>query len=111
VHHLVTDVRARLRAGVGLAELVRALVPGGSVTGAPKRRTLEIIEALEGEPRGIYCGALIVLEPGGLRMSIPIRTGWMDAWGLSLFAGGGIVADSDAEAERLETIAKTAAFS
>ncbi len=110
VHHLVTDVRARLLPGVGLAELVRALVPGGSVTGAPKRRTLEIIEALEGEPRGIYCGAVLVLEPGGLRMSIPIRTGWLDGTGLELFAGGGIVADSDPEAERLETIAKTAAF-
>lgn len=110
VHHLVTDVRARLLPGIGLAELVRALVPGGSVTGAPKRRTLEIIEALEGESRGIYCGAMLVLEPGGLRMSIPIRTGWLDADGLELFAGGGIVADSDPEAERLETIAKTAAF-
>jgi anthranilate/para-aminobenzoate synthase component I len=111
VHHLVTEVRAQLRPGIGLSEMVAALVPGGSVTGAPKRRTLEIIEALEGEDRGIYCGALLVLEPGGLRMSIPIRTGWLDEAGLSLHAGGGIVVDSDPEGERVETIAKTLAFS
>jgi len=110
VHHLVSEVRALLRPGVGLPELVRAMVPGGSITGAPKRRTIEIIEAIEGEPRGIYCGAIVVLEPGGLRMSIPIRTGWVDEHGLSLHAGGGIVLDSDPEAERLETIAKTRAF-
>ena len=110
VHHLVSEVRAQLRPGVGLPQIVAALVPGGSVTGAPKRRTLEIIEALEGEDRGIYCGALVVLEPGGLRMSIPIRTGWLDEAGLTLHAGGGIVADSDPEAERIETIAKTRAF-
>ena len=110
VHHLVSEVRAQLRPGIGLPEMVAALVPGGSVTGAPKRRTLEIIEALEGEDRGIYCGALLVLEPGGLRMSIPIRTGWLDDTGLTLHAGGGIVMDSDPEAERIETIAKTLAF-
>ena len=110
VHHLVSEVRAKLRPGVGLAELCAALVPGGSVTGAPKRRTLEIIEALEQHPRGIYCGAILLLEPAGLRMSIPIRTAVVGVDGLSLHAGGGIVADSEAEAERLESLAKTRAF-
>ena len=103
-------MRGTLRPGVGLAELVRALVPGGSVTGAPKRRTLEIIESLEDAPRGIYCGAIVLLEPGGVRMSIPIRTGVLDRDGLHLHAGGGITIDSDPEAEREETWAKTRAF-
>jgi anthranilate/para-aminobenzoate synthase component I len=110
VHHLVSEIRATLRPGVGLAELCAALVPGGSVTGAPKRRTLELIEALEEHPRGIYCGAIVLLEATGVRMSIPIRTGLLDTRGLSLHAGGGIVADSEPEAERLESLAKTRAF-
>jgi para-aminobenzoate synthetase component I len=110
VHHLVTEVRAALRPGVSLRELVEATFPGGSITGAPKHRTVEIIDALEGEPRGIYCGALVLLEPTGLRMSIAIRTATVDASGLVLPAGGGIVADSDPESERLETITKTRAF-
>jgi anthranilate/para-aminobenzoate synthase component I len=110
VHHLVSEVKATLREGVGLRELVLALAPGGSVTGAPKRRTLEIIESLEDAPRGIYCGAIVLLEPTGMRMSIPIRTGLLDREGLHLHAGGGIVADSDPEAEREETWAKTRAF-
>lgn len=110
VHHLVTEITATLRPGIGLAELCAALVPGGSVTGAPKRRTIEIIEALEGHPRGIYCGAIVLLERTGLRMSIPIRTAVATVEGLSLHAGGGIVADSDPEGERLESIAKTRAF-
>ncbi len=110
VHHLVSEVQATLRPGVGLRELVLALVPGGSITGAPKRRTLEIIETLEDAPRGIYCGAIVLLEPGGLRMSIPIRTGVLDRDGLQLHAGGGIVLDSDPESEREETWAKTRAF-
>jgi para-aminobenzoate synthetase component I len=110
VHHLVTEVRAALRPGLSVRALVEALFPGGSITGAPKRRTVEIIDALEQEPRGIYCGALVLLEPTGLRMSIAIRTATIDAAGLVVPAGGGIVADSDPEAERLETIAKTRAF-
>jgi para-aminobenzoate synthetase component I len=110
VHHLVSEVQATLRPGVGLRDLVLALLPGGSVTGAPKRRTLEIIESLEHVPRGIYCGAIVLLEPAGLRMSIPIRTGVLDRGGLHLHAGGGIVIDSDPEAERIETWDKTRAF-
>lgn len=110
VHHLVTEVRAIVPRSVGLRELVAALVPSGSVTGAPKRRTLEIIDALEQAPRGVYCGAIVVLGPAGLTMSVPIRTAWLDARGMLLHAGGGIVFDSDPEAERLETIAKTRAF-
>lgn len=110
VHHLVSEIEAVLRPGVGLPELFAALVPGGSVTGAPKRRTIEIIEALEAAPRGVYCGAIVLLAPEGLRMSIPIRTAMVDVCGLHLHAGGGIVIDSNPEAERAESIAKTQAF-
>ncbi len=110
VHHLVSEVHARLRDGVALAQLVAAMVPGGSVTGAPKRRTIEIIETLEQAPRGVYCGAILWLSAGQLRMSIPIRTGVVGAQGLELHAGGGIVLDSEPEAERLETWAKLRAF-
>lgn len=110
VHHLVSEVACTLREDWTLAQLVRAVFPGGSITGAPKHRTVEIIDELEHEPRGIYCGAILVLEPAGLRMSIPIRTGTLDEQGLSLRSGGGIVVDSDPESERLETIAKARAF-
>ena len=110
VHHLVTEVSASLRPGVSLRELVEAVFPGGSITGAPKRRTVELIDALEPELREIYCGAFVLLEPSGLRMSIPIRTATVDATGIVVPAGGGIVVDSDPESERLETIAKVRAF-
>jgi anthranilate/para-aminobenzoate synthase component I len=110
VHHLVSCVQCTLTAKWSLRELVDATFPGGSVTGAPKRRTVQIIDALEREPREIYCGAMLVLEPNGLRMSIPIRTGILDREGLTLRSGGGIVVDSDAEDERQETLAKARAF-
>jgi len=111
VHHLVTEVRATVPKTTSLRAMVEAVFPGGSITGAPKRRTVELIDTLEEHPRGIYCGAIVLLEPAGLRMSIPIRTGVLDRYGLTLCAGGGIVIDSDPEAERLETIDKTRAFS
>lgn len=110
VHHLVSEVRCSLAPGWRLAELLAAVFPGGSITGAPKRRTAQIIEALEQRPRGLYCGAIVVLAPDGLRCSIPIRTGELDAAGLTVQSGGGIVIDSDPEAERLETWAKVRAF-
>jgi para-aminobenzoate synthetase component 1 len=110
VHHLVSEVACTLVAGWTLRELFAALFPGGSITGAPKRRTIEIIDEIEGEPRGIYCGAIVLLESTGLRASIPIRTGVLDPGGLELRSGGGIVIDSDPEAERLETLAKARAF-
>ncbi|MBL4688452.1 MAG: anthranilate synthase component I family protein [Nannocystaceae bacterium] len=110
VHHLITEVSATLRTDVELTELVRAMFPGGSITGAPKRSTVGIIDGLEQHRRGIYCGALVLLQPSGVTLSIAIRTGLADAHGLSLCSGGGIVVDSDPEAERLETLDKAAAF-
>lgn len=110
VHHLVSEVACTLRPGWSLASLMAAMFPGGSVTGAPKRRTIELISALERRERGLYCGAIVVLEPRGLRCSIPIRTGIVDAAGLSVQSGGGIVIDSDPEAELRECWAKVRAF-
>jgi anthranilate/para-aminobenzoate synthase component I len=71
---------------------------------------MDIIDALEEGRREIYCGAIVVLHPEGLDMSIPIRTALLDKEGLWLRSGGGIVADSDPERERVETITKTRAF-
>lgn len=110
VHHLVSEVACTLAPGWTLAGLVAAMFPGGSITGAPKRRTVEIIDELEDRPRGLYCGAIVVLAPDGLRCSIPIRTGELDEDGLTVQSGGGIVIDSDPEAERLEAWAKVRAF-
>jgi anthranilate/para-aminobenzoate synthase component I len=110
VHHLVSEVACTLAPGWTLRELFAALFPGGSITGAPKRRTVELIDEIENEPRGIYCGAIVLLDSTGLRMSIPIRTGVLDPDGLELRSGGGIVIDSEPEAERLETLAKARAF-
>ena len=111
VHHLVSVIAGRLAEGVGLAELLRATFPGGSITGAPKERTMEIIAALEPWPRGPYCGAFGVFHPrGNVELGLAIRTavvtGGVVRWG----AGGGIVADSDAQRELAEAWLKTAAL-
>lgn len=111
VFHLVSTVRGQLRRGIGLAALLRATFPGGSVTGAPKRRAMEIIEELEPVRRGIYTGATGWLGAGGeLDLAIAIRTATVAAGSLSLSVGGGIVVDSDAGAEWDETEVKARAF-
>lgn len=110
VHHLITDVHARLADGVGLAALMAALFPGGSITGAPKIATLGIIERLETAPRGLYCGGLVLITPERVSVNIAIRSGQCDQDGLTVHGGGGIVLDSDPEGERLESIAKVRAF-
>jgi len=111
VHHLVSTVSARLRPGVGLAELLRATFPGGSVTGAPKVRAMEIIRELEPGARGPYTGAFGIFHPAGdLELGLAIRTAVVrDGW-LRWDAGGGIVADSVPERELAEAWLKTAAL-
>lgn len=111
MHHLVSQVTASLPADLPLRTVVSAVFPGASITGLPKRRTVELIDQLEEHARGIYCGAIVVLEPRGLTMSIPIRTGVLDRYGLTLCVGGGVPQEADPEAERQETLAKIAAFS
>jgi len=109
--HMVSEVRGRLRPGVGLATVLRALFPGGSITGAPKIRAMEIIEELEPAPRGFYTGAVGWTEPDGRSVfNIAIRTAVLDAAGLCYWAGGGIVADSRAADEYAETLLKTEAL-
>jgi para-aminobenzoate synthetase component 1 len=111
VHHLVSTVSAELRPGVGLEELLRATFPGGSITGAPKRRAMEIIDALEPVPRGIYTGATGWLgAAGNLDLAVAIRTAVVDRGQVALGVGGGIVIDSVPEEEWIETELKARAF-
>jgi len=113
VFHRVATVTGRLHERRSVAELLRATFPGGSVTGAPKKRALELIEELEPTRRGPYCGALgWIGADGNLELNLAIRTALFDtaqdkAW---YQAGGGIVADSDPAREYDETLAKARAF-
>jgi para-aminobenzoate synthetase component I len=111
VHHLVSTVRGRLRPDIGLGALLAATFPGGSVTGAPKRRAMQIIDELEPAPRGAYTGATGWLGAAGdLDLAIAIRTAVLRAGTLEVSVGGGIVADSTPEGELAETEVKARAF-
>ncbi len=111
VHHLVSTVRGRLAQGQGALSLLRGCFPGGSITGAPKLRAMQIIEELEPQRRGVYCGAIgYVGFDGSMDTNLAIRT-LVHSHDLTRFwAGGGIVADSDAQAEYQETLDKAAAI-
>jgi para-aminobenzoate synthetase component 1 len=111
VHHLVSTVTGRLAPGRDCVDLLEACFPGGSITGAPKRRAMEIIDELEPQRREVYCGAIGYVTPAGrLDMNIPIRTTLAAQGELRFYAGGGIVADSTPEAEFEETEVKIAAI-
>jgi aminodeoxychorismate synthase component I len=108
LHQMTSGIEARLKRGVGLADLFAGLFPCGSVTGCPKIRAMEIIRELEGAPRGVYCGALGVIAPdGSVRFNVAIRT-------LTLFedhslvcnVGSAVVADSKVEDEYAECLIK-----
>jgi para-aminobenzoate synthetase component 1 len=110
VHHLVSTVRARVEQA-STAELLAAVLPGGSITGAPKLSAVEIIASLEERARGVYCGALGWLGAGrAMYLALPIRTGIVRGDELIVPVGGGIVMDSTPEGEWDETLVKARAF-
>ncbi len=113
VHQLVSTIRGRLREEVSTVEALRAIFPAGSMTGAPKLRTMQVIDAVEREPRGVYAGAFGWLAPDGradlavvIRSLVarPVDGGWRYAWG----TGGGITVQSDLREEWEETRWKAA---
>ena len=107
VHHLVSVITGELTADQHALDLLGAAFPGGSITGAPKVRAMQLIDALEPSRRSVYCGSIGYVDVRGhMDTSIAIRTAVADAGHLHLWGGGGLVADSDEEAEYQETLAK-----
>jgi para-aminobenzoate synthetase component 1 len=111
VHHLVSTVTGELARGRDAIDLMRGAFPGGSITGAPKMRAMQIIEELEPHRRGVYCGAIGYLGfDGDMDLNIAIRTMVLSRGEMRFWAGGGIVADSNMEGEYQETFDKAAAM-
>lgn len=107
VHHLVSTVTATLSPKYSACDLLRAAFPGGSITGAPKIRAMEIIEELEPSRRSLYCGSMgYISQDGQMDTSITIRTLVAEQGKLYCWAGGGIVADSEVNAEYQESFDK-----
>jgi len=111
VHHLVSTVTGTLAPARDAWDALAACFPGGSITGAPKRRAMEIIDELENRPRGVYCGAIGYCSvDGGMDMNIAIRTMTHRNGDVELWGGGGIVADSQPAAEYRESLDKISGF-
>ncbi len=111
VQHLVSTVEATARPGLGLAELLRAMLPGGSVTGAPKHAVCGHLAEAEAGPRGFYCGAIGWISPGGdLDLALPIRTAQIQGERITYWTGGGITRRSDPAREWAELHLKTRAI-
>jgi anthranilate/para-aminobenzoate synthase component I len=111
VRHIVSNVSARLAPGQDAVDALRALFPGGTITGVPKIRCMQILDALEPVPRGFYTGALFYATPSGrLDANILIRSAVVADGSVSFHTGGGIVADSDPELEYAETLHKAEAM-
>jgi para-aminobenzoate synthetase / 4-amino-4-deoxychorismate lyase len=110
VHQMTSTVTARLRPGTSLLDVLRAVFPSGSVTGAPKIRTSQIIAELEPSPRGVYTGAIGFISPGETVFSVAIRTLTLDrpSGRLEMGVGSGITSDSTAPAEYAECMQKAA---
>ena len=107
VHHIVSGVRGELRDDIGPAQVIRAVFPGGTITGCPKVRCMQIIAELEQAPRTAYTGSMgYINRDGSLDLNILIRTIVQDGRDIQLRAGAGIVADSVPERELAETRAK-----
>jgi len=111
VMHLVSNISCDLLSGHDAFDLLRATFPAGTLSGAPKIRAMEIIAEIEQEPRGPYGGALGYISfTGNMDLAITIRTATIQNGTLTVRAGAGIVADSDPERERLETMSKARAM-
>ena len=109
VHHIVSNIKGKLRAGVGIDDLVKALFPGGTITGCPKVRCMQIISELERMPRGAYTGSLgYISQDGKMDFNILIRSFVQTDKTLTFRAGAGIVYDSIPERELAETKHKAA---
>jgi len=107
VHHIVSNIRGQLRSGITPSEIIRAVFPGGTITGCPKVRCMEIVAELETGARGAYTGSMgYVNRDGDMDLNILIRTIILDQASISIRAGAGLVADSIAENELHETRAK-----
>jgi anthranilate/para-aminobenzoate synthase component I len=107
VRHIVSNVTARLRAGASPLDALAAVFPGGTITGVPKIRCMEILDEVEPVPRGFYTGALFYLTPSGrLDANILIRSAVVTGGRVVFHTGGGIVADSDPDREYEETLHK-----
>ena len=108
IHHMVTDVVGNLNKGINEIDIFKALFPGGSITGAPKQRAIEIIDQIENYSRGIYTGSMgIIKNNGDMIFNIAIRTLTLENNKIEYPVGGGIVWDSDPDDERLEAIQKS----
>jgi anthranilate synthase component 1 len=112
VQHLVSTVQSQRKGTATLSAILRSLFPGGTITGCPKIRCMEIIRELENRPRGFYTGSMGYLAPGpcfDLNILIRSFTLFRDGW-LDFYAGAGIVADSDPQKEYRETLYKVEAL-
>ena len=111
VHHLVSTIRGELAPDRGPLDLLRDSFPGGSITGAPKRRAMQIIAELEPHSREAYCGSLLYISADGhMDSNIAIRSLVANNGSLRCWGGGGIVADSEADQEYQETYDKVGRF-
>jgi para-aminobenzoate synthetase component 1 len=111
VHHLVSTISGELAEGKGAIDLLRDCFPGGSITGAPKIRAMEIIAEVEPVARRIYCGSIGYIGfDGSMETNIAIRTAYHHNGEISFHAGGGIITDSDVESEYQELFAKAGFF-
>lgn len=111
VHHLVSTIEGELAAEFDALDLLKACFPGGSITGAPKRRAMEIIQELEATERSIYCGSMFYISAdGAMDSSICIRTFLVENETIHCWGGGGLVVDSEVDSEYQESIQKVERF-
>ena len=110
LYHTYSEVRGDLPRGTSYADILRAMFPGGSITGCPKKRAMHYIEKLEGMPRNIFTGSIVHMAGGAMDSNICIRTALVHKGSIEYWAGGGIVTDSEPEAEYAECLLKAVKF-